>query len=174
MVELDPEVRGFTPTGLKAMRAACEAALTAGGLHVAEGAQLWAVYRCGGNHLLHCLQVGQVYELQHCAHRKYEQDVLAAGQGGDKTKQAERVRSLFTRQLQARVHAGMRVTPSHGLHIYTRCVCPPALQLPLLEISHVMDEYRAWEKEQGKVRAAFSLPSPDVDQSGRSPDVGSN
>lgn len=38
-------MRGLTPEGLSKMRALCEEALTAAGLHVAEGSKLWALYR---------------------------------------------------------------------------------------------------------------------------------
>ena len=43
--EVDPAVSAHTPAGVKAFRALCEEALTAGGLHVAQGATLWSIYR---------------------------------------------------------------------------------------------------------------------------------
>ena len=43
--ELDPEVSARSPEGLARMRELCERALTAGGLHVAEGGRLWGAYR---------------------------------------------------------------------------------------------------------------------------------
>ncbi|GFH32120.1 squamous cell carcinoma antigen recognized by T-cells 3 [Haematococcus lacustris] len=97
VMELDPAASALTPDGVKAVRAVCEEAITAAGLHVADGAALWAAYR------------------------QYELKVLAAGQGGD--KQVDRVRSLFQRQLQQALAGNV------GL----------------------LEEYSAWEKEQGKV-----------------------
>ncbi|KAL6765001.1 hypothetical protein V8C86DRAFT_2467165 [Haematococcus lacustris] len=96
VMELDPAASALTPDGVKAVRAVCEEAITAAGLHVADGAALWAAYR------------------------QYELKVLAAGQGGD--KQVDRVRSLFQRQLQQALAGNV------GL----------------------LEEYSAWEKEQGK------------------------
>jgi hypothetical protein len=45
VAELDPAVRGRTPTGIAKMRELCEAALTTAGLHAAEAGKLWAQYR---------------------------------------------------------------------------------------------------------------------------------
>lgn len=43
--ELDPEVSARAPEGLARLRDLCERALTAGGLHVSAGSQLWEAYR---------------------------------------------------------------------------------------------------------------------------------
>lgn len=43
--DFDPEVGARTAAGVAAMRDLCERALTAGGLHLAEGGRLWAIYR---------------------------------------------------------------------------------------------------------------------------------
>ncbi|KAL4858071.1 Squamous cell carcinoma antigen recognized by T-cells 3 [Chlorella vulgaris] len=71
--DFDPEVAAGSAEGREKMRALCEQALTAGGLHVSEGSRLWALY------------LG------------YERGLLEAD---PKEAQAERVRSLWTRQLQ--------------------------------------------------------------------------
>ena len=42
----DPEVKAGTEEGREKMRSLSERALSAGGLHVAQGAQLWNLYRC--------------------------------------------------------------------------------------------------------------------------------
>lgn len=43
--EFDPEVQHQSAAGTKKMRDLCESALTAVGLHVVEGAKIWAIYR---------------------------------------------------------------------------------------------------------------------------------
>ncbi|GAB4820618.1 hypothetical protein N2152v2_007664 [Parachlorella kessleri] len=70
--ELDPEVSGRTPQGLAKMRDLFERALTAGGLHVAEGSRLWEAFR------------------------SFEEDLL---EESPSQEQAEKVRALFHRQL---------------------------------------------------------------------------
>ncbi len=45
MRTFDPEVSEATKAGAVAFRALCESALTAAGLHLAAGAQLWQIYR---------------------------------------------------------------------------------------------------------------------------------
>ena len=44
--ERDPDVTARTHAGLHKFRAAAERALTAGGMHLPSGAQLWTAYRC--------------------------------------------------------------------------------------------------------------------------------
>lgn len=70
----DPEVSELSKEGISSFRSLCESALTSAGLHLAAGAQIWAIYR--------------EFELQ-----------LEGSEGADE-KQQERVRSLFQRQLQ--------------------------------------------------------------------------
>lgn len=43
---MDPGVKAGTEECLEKMRALSERALSAGGLHVAQGTQLWNLYRC--------------------------------------------------------------------------------------------------------------------------------
>jgi len=43
--EFDPMVRQCTPTGISKARDLFETALTAAGLHVAEGSKIWEAYR---------------------------------------------------------------------------------------------------------------------------------
>ncbi|KAL4457863.1 hypothetical protein ABPG75_012728 [Micractinium tetrahymenae] len=71
--DLDPEVQEGGKEGQAKMRDLCERALTAAGLHVAEGGKLWGIYR------------------------GYEQALLDAAPSEEQT---ERVRSLWARQLQ--------------------------------------------------------------------------
>ncbi|KAL4424967.1 hypothetical protein ABPG77_002852 [Micractinium sp. CCAP 211/92] len=71
--DFDPEVQEGGKGGQARMRELCERALTAGGMHVAEGGKLWDIYR------------------------GYEQALLEAAPSEE---QAERVRSLWSRQLQ--------------------------------------------------------------------------
>ncbi|XP_047154535.1 squamous cell carcinoma antigen recognized by T-cells 3 isoform X2 [Vigna umbellata] len=76
--EFDPMVRQCTPTGISKARDLFESALTAAGLHVAEGSKIWEAYR------------------------QYEQAILLTTDDTDaqaKEKQVERIRSLFHRQL---------------------------------------------------------------------------
>lgn len=44
--EFNAEVQQRSSEGVKKFRELCEAALTAAGLHFAEGPRLWAIYRC--------------------------------------------------------------------------------------------------------------------------------
>ncbi|KAK7328362.1 hypothetical protein VNO77_22467 [Canavalia gladiata] len=76
--EFDPMVRQCSPTGISKARDLFESALTAAGLHVAEGSKIWEAYR------------------------KYEQAILLTIDETDtqaKEKQVQRIRSLFHRQL---------------------------------------------------------------------------
>ncbi|KAL9321545.1 hypothetical protein ACSQ67_013384 [Phaseolus vulgaris] len=76
--EFDPMVRQCTPTGISKARDLFETALTAAGLHVAEGSKIWEAYR------------------------QYEQSILLSTNDTDaqaKEKQVQRIRSLFHRQL---------------------------------------------------------------------------
>ncbi len=43
--ELDSDIQSFTASGLQAMRALCEEAITAAGLHVTQGGKLWELFR---------------------------------------------------------------------------------------------------------------------------------
>ncbi|KAF8058134.1 sart3 [Scenedesmus sp. PABB004] len=71
---VDPEVSGKTPAGLAAFREAAEAAITAAGLHLSEGPELWKLFRA------------------------FEQGLAEAAPADE--KQVERVRALWHRQLQ--------------------------------------------------------------------------
>nr|KYP63247.1 Squamous cell carcinoma antigen recognized by T-cells 3 [Cajanus cajan] len=76
--EFDPIVRQCTPTGISKTRDLFESALTAAGLHVAEGNKIWEAYR------------------------QYEQAILLTIDDTDaqaKEKQVQHIRSLFHRQL---------------------------------------------------------------------------
>ncbi|CAJ1963814.1 unnamed protein product [Sphenostylis stenocarpa] len=76
--EFDPMVRQCTPTGISKARDLFESALTAAGLHLAEGSKIWEAYRI------------------------YEQTILLTIDETDaqaKEKQVQRIRSLFHRQL---------------------------------------------------------------------------
>ncbi|MED6113486.1 hypothetical protein PIB30_071256 [Stylosanthes scabra] len=76
--ELDPIVQQRLPAGISKARDLFERALTAAGLHVAEGRKIWEAYR------------------------KYEQDILLTIDETDtqaKEKQVQRIRGLFRRQL---------------------------------------------------------------------------
>ncbi|QCD76392.1 squamous cell carcinoma antigen recognized by T-cells 3 [Vigna unguiculata] len=76
--EFDPMVRQCTPAGISKTRDMFESALTAAGLHVAEGSKIWEAYR------------------------QYEQAILLTTDDTDaqaKEKQVQRIRSLFHRQL---------------------------------------------------------------------------
>jgi squamous cell carcinoma antigen recognized by T-cells 3 len=76
--EHDQLVSQCSPAGLAKMRDLFERAITAGGLHVAEGSKLWAAYR------------------------EYEMAILitiADGNEEEKAKQVQRLRALFHRQL---------------------------------------------------------------------------
>jgi hypothetical protein len=44
---VDPEVTGKTAAGAETYRQAAEAALTAAGMHLAEGHHIWQLYRWG-------------------------------------------------------------------------------------------------------------------------------
>ena len=46
LADSDPEVSKGSAAGKEKMRAACESALAAGGIHISEGSKLWNVYRC--------------------------------------------------------------------------------------------------------------------------------
>ncbi|XXG39422.1 hypothetical protein AAC387_Pa01g0384 [Persea americana] len=76
--EHDREVSQCTPAGILKMRDLFERALTAAGLHVIEGSKIWEAYR------------------------EFEQAIFFTiddADSGDKTKQVQRIRSLFHRQL---------------------------------------------------------------------------
>jgi squamous cell carcinoma antigen recognized by T-cells 3 len=76
--EHDQSVSQCSPDGLAKMRDLFERAITAGGLHVAEGSKLWAAYR------------------------EYEMAILitiADGNEEETAKQVQRIRALFHRQL---------------------------------------------------------------------------
>ncbi|KRH06029.2 hypothetical protein GLYMA_16G000500v4 [Glycine max] len=86
--EFDPMVRQCSPTGISKARDLFESALTAAGLHVAEGSKIWEAYR------------------------KYEQAILLTFDDIDaqaKEKQVQSIRSLFHRQLSVPL-AGMSST----------------------------------------------------------------
>ncbi|KAL2964329.1 hypothetical protein AAZX31_16G000600 [Glycine max] len=86
--EFDPMVRQCSPTGISKARDLFESALTAAGLHVAEGSKIWEAYR------------------------KYEQAILLTFDDTDaqaKEKQVQSIRSLFHRQLSVPL-AGMSST----------------------------------------------------------------
>ncbi|KAL2964327.1 hypothetical protein AAZX31_16G000600 [Glycine max] len=81
-------VRQCSPTGISKARDLFESALTAAGLHVAEGSKIWEAYR------------------------KYEQAILLTFDDTDaqaKEKQVQSIRSLFHRQLSVPL-AGMSST----------------------------------------------------------------
>eukprot|EP00887_Chlorella_sp_A99_P001390 scaffold8.g1390.t1 len=78
--DFDPEMAEKTEVGLPKFRALAERALTAGGLHVAEGGRLWAVYRGWEEALLEAADAGGDAEAREAA--------------------AGRVRQLYARQLQ--------------------------------------------------------------------------
>ncbi|KAF3439308.1 hypothetical protein FNV43_RR17584 [Rhamnella rubrinervis] len=76
--EHDPSVRECSPTGIAKARDLYERALTAAGLHIAEGNKIWEAYR------------------------EFEQAILEAIHDTDiqaKEKQIQRIRSIFHRQL---------------------------------------------------------------------------
>lgn len=76
--EHDQSVSQCLPAGLAKMRDLFERAITAGGLHVAEGSKLWAAYR------------------------EYEMAILITitdANDEEKAKQVQRIRTLFHRQL---------------------------------------------------------------------------
>ncbi|CAJ2649277.1 squamous cell carcinoma antigen recognized by T-cells 3-like [Trifolium pratense] len=76
--EFDPMVHQCSPTGISKSRDIFETALTAAGLHVAQGSKIWEAYR------------------------QYEQAVLLTIDESDaqaKEKQVQHIRSLFHRQL---------------------------------------------------------------------------
>ncbi|XP_057742435.1 uncharacterized protein LOC130960918 [Arachis stenosperma] len=76
--EFDPIVRQCSPAGISKARDLFEGALTAAGLHVAEGSKIWEAYR------------------------QYEQAILLTIDETDtqaKEKQVQRIRGLFHRQL---------------------------------------------------------------------------
>ncbi|XP_068647832.1 uncharacterized protein [Aristolochia californica] len=86
--EHDPSVSKCTPAGISKMRDLFERALTAAGLHVAEGHKIWETYR------------------------EYEQALLLTIEESDvaeKVKQVQRIQSLFHRQLSV-PHSGLRST----------------------------------------------------------------
>ena len=99
--DFDPEVQERTPEGLAKLRALSEAALAAGGLHVAEGGRLWGVYREWEQQLL----------------AEAEEAAAAGGGGGggemeqQKGELEERVRSLFLRQIKVGGQWGRREQP---------------------------------------------------------------
>ncbi|KAF6257164.1 hypothetical protein COO60DRAFT_1271527 [Scenedesmus sp. NREL 46B-D3] len=72
---VDPDVSARTAAGAECFRQAAEAALTAAGMHLAEGHHIWQLYRA------------------------FEQELLDAAGGSDE-KQVERLRALWHRQLQ--------------------------------------------------------------------------
>ncbi|WJX26121.1 hypothetical protein P8452_15092 [Trifolium repens] len=76
--EYDPMAHQCSPTGISKLRDIFESALTAAGLHVAQGSKIWEAYR------------------------QYEQAVLLTIDESDaqaKEKQVQQIRSLFHRQL---------------------------------------------------------------------------
>ncbi|KAG9130341.1 hypothetical protein Leryth_004260 [Lithospermum erythrorhizon] len=76
--EHDTSVNEYSTSGISKARALFERAITASGLHVAEGGRIWELYR------------------------KFEQAILLNLQGNDnelREKQIQRIRSLFHRQL---------------------------------------------------------------------------
>ncbi|KAF8404008.1 hypothetical protein HHK36_008884 [Tetracentron sinense] len=74
----DPSVRECSPAGILKMRDLFERALTAAGLHVAEGNKIWEAYREFEQTIFHAID---------------ESDIEA------KEKQIQRIRSIFHRQL---------------------------------------------------------------------------
>ena len=135
----------MTATGLELFRATAERALSAGGLHVAMGSQLWDLYRCPSACVQSCSRedvTSTIVEfLTHGCDlanrfpsRDWELSVLASGAGGD--KQSERVRSLFHRQLQ----------------------------VPLAQGPAAMAAYKEWEAsgEVGRPAAAVNYTVMDV------------
>lgn len=98
--ENDPMVRQCTHDGVSKMRGLFEQALTAAGLHLTEGSKIWDSYR------------------------EFEQAIyLTVNDDSDeeKSKQIQRIRSLFCRQLA----------------------------IPLAGMESLMDSYMLWEAEQG-------------------------
>ncbi|GAX74832.1 hypothetical protein CEUSTIGMA_g2278.t1 [Chlamydomonas eustigma] len=88
VADFDPEVSKKTGSGAKKMRELCEQALTAVGLHVNEGAKVWALYRQ--------YEAGmEVEEVQ------------------EKNKHVERMRSLYCRQMQVPLEGGQDVYESY-------------------------------------------------------------
>ncbi|WJX21824.1 hypothetical protein P8452_11204 [Trifolium repens] len=76
--EFDPTVHQCSPTGISKLRDIFESALTAAGLHVAQGSKIWEAYR------------------------QYEHAVLLTIDESDaqaKEKQVQQIRTLFHRQL---------------------------------------------------------------------------
>ncbi|KAG2484382.1 hypothetical protein HYH03_016798 [Edaphochlamys debaryana] len=103
--DLDSEVKDMEPAGVERYRGLCEEALAAAGLHLAAGHGLWGKYR--------------KYELA-----VEEKLAAAAAKGGSQaaSKQQDRVRALYQRQLQ----------------------------VPLQDVAATLEEYKAWEAGHGK------------------------
>jgi hypothetical protein len=106
----------MTASGLENFRSTAERALSAGGLHVTMGSQLWDTYRCTfPQHVTPRARAAAdevkvvacylpLMGQQSAMHRVWEMSVLAAGAGGE--KQPERVRGMFHRQLQVPLEQG--------------------------------------------------------------------
>ena len=96
LAEIDREAAAHTPAGVAAFREAAERALQAGGLHLSEGARLWAAFRA--------------YEA--AAGAAAAGAAAKAGSGGAaaaaaaRQKAAERVRALWHRQLAVPLAGG--------------------------------------------------------------------
>ncbi|XP_020261925.1 squamous cell carcinoma antigen recognized by T-cells 3 isoform X2 [Asparagus officinalis] len=98
--ECDQLVSQCAPDGILKMRSLFERALTAAGVHVVEGSKIWEAYR------------------------EYEQAIfLTIGDDNneEKSKQVDRIRTLFHRQLS----------------------------IPLVDLESTLVNYRLWEVEQG-------------------------
>ncbi|XP_020088462.1 squamous cell carcinoma antigen recognized by T-cells 3 [Ananas comosus] len=98
--EHDQSVSQCLPAGISKMRDLFERALTAAGLHIVEGSKIWEAYR------------------------EYEQALfltISDGNDEEKTKQSQRIRALFHRQLS----------------------------IPLVDLISTLKDYKVWEAEQG-------------------------
>ncbi|XP_024032738.1 squamous cell carcinoma antigen recognized by T-cells 3, partial [Morus notabilis] len=76
--EYDPSVRECSPAGISKARDLFERALTATGLHVAEGNKIWEAYREFEQAILHAIDEADIQAIE---------------------KQVQRIRSIFHRQL---------------------------------------------------------------------------
>ncbi|XP_057427546.1 uncharacterized protein LOC130720866 [Lotus japonicus] len=146
--EFDPMVRQCSPTGISKSRDLFESALTAAGLHVAQGSKIWEAYR------------------------QYELAILLTIEETDtqaKEKQIQRIRSLFHRQLSV-PHAGMNST----LVAYKTWEVEQG-NLHDVESNDLVDKYphvasayqKALEMYNARVHLEEQVSNPDISDSER-------
>ncbi|KAL2342286.1 hypothetical protein Fmac_010226 [Flemingia macrophylla] len=142
--EFDPIVRQCSPTGISKARDLFERALTAAGLHVAEGSKIWEAYRQYEQAILITINdtdaqtklniFSLIRNLADIPEDRTTVSPKISSVPEAKEKQVQHIRSLFHRQLS----------------------------VPLADMNSTLTAYKTWELEQGNLQDVESIDLVDI------------